>query len=257
MKKAWMVALVLGVASAVALATDVMSVNIVGFAKKTVKPGKFYIMGSNFDTLPGNNTLKDIFGTNTLAQSGNLGLCDVVMMWSPSSLTYIAFAQYEGDFYLAKNQTQFNLGIASNPVVYAGEAFWLAVAASTPMKDVTIMGEVRANTNASVPLVTGFQMVSYPFSTEINIQSTAFATSTGAGKSGNLGLADKIMVWDPDAGYQSYALYTDNAWYKAKNQAEFNLGILATNVLKMSEGFWYEAINTHTWAEPNPYLSNL
>ncbi len=237
------------------IAADVVSVNVVGYTKTELPSQKFIIRSMPFDGLTQDNlTLVDIFGTNQLTQASNYLNCDRIAMYDTASGTYKYFAQWtDGNFYLAGSPDEWNSYTVSNPVVKAGTAFWLMGSGLPGTNELTFLGEVVVASTQELALATGWQMVSYAFSSEMDIQDI---NTNGLASSGNYLNADRIVCWEGDH-YQAHALYTDGVWYHANDADEWNLIITSTKKFAIGEGFWFVATEPKTWVEPNKYLNNL
>ena len=234
------------------------SVNAVGFVNKTLPVGKWILTTCNFQKVGGGtNTLLDVFGTNQLAQSDYVGLCDLVILWNPNTATYQTYAQWtDGKFYKANDASEWNNAIEANPDVPVGTAMWVTPSGSQVAdKTLTLAGEVVSASTQTVSVVSGWQLLGYPLTCDVKLQDTKFAAS-GAAKNDYVGLCDQVILW-LGSGYQTYALWTDNNWYKANDAAEWNNGIMASNTISLGEGFWYVAQNNITWTEPSAYVNNL
>ena len=56
--------------------------------------------------------------------NGALGLCDQITVWIQSEGKYQTFALYDGVWYYANNQTEFNAGTPMDTPVELGSGFW-------------------------------------------------------------------------------------------------------------------------------------
>jgi len=257
MKKFLITAVITSLISGVAFAADsnvVSSANVVGYSQLPLEPGGvFYLTTCNF--VAESNTLVDIFGTNQLAQSGSIGSCDRVVRWDPDTDTYQTYAQYtDGNFYKANSQIEFNGSPVVNPQIPLGEGLWIIssdTASST--NTISFSGDVVSVETQTVDVVSDFQILSYPYSSDIPLNDTAFNDS-GATKSDTYSLCDKIAVWE-NPTYQSYGLAADGNWYKANDAVEWNTAPLATNDIALSQGIWYIASGGFSWVETNRYMS--
>ncbi|MDD3276174.1 MAG: hypothetical protein PHP93_03875 [Kiritimatiellales bacterium] len=242
-----------GLASVSPAQSTVASANILGYTKINLAPGgKFRLISASFETAE-TNTLSSIFGTNQLAQSDFLAGCDIISMWDPATSKYQRWAQWtDGKFYKANDAAQWGNIIEGDPEVPMGCGFWIASAgSSTETNTILISGNVVSVSTQEVAIVQNYQMISYPFSSSIALNETTFRENGGSA-SDFLAGCDKISVWTGN-GYQRYALWTDGKWYKANNAAEWGQIILATNIINLGEGVWYEAVTGFTWSETNRY----
>lgn len=265
MKKAWMVALVLGVASTVAMAqTDVMSVNVVGFTKVNVLPGgKFNLFSTPFDSIDqADANLLGVFGTNSLTKLPPFSLpppfADVVSLFDPSVPEWKFY--YQGTDNMFYDVDAWPAGSPTNPPLAPGEGFLLqSSVGSTTTNTIALMGEVVSVATQTLAMVTGFQVCGYPFSSDIDIQNTSFASMPGATKLADPmlppPLADVISVMDASGNYVNYYLNTDGKWYDV---SAWPAGTPVTDVvLRLGQGFWYNAIGSFSWVETNKYINNL
>ena len=197
-----------------------------------------------------------MFGTDQLQQAENPFNADRVWLWDTAQSRYQVWAQYtDGKFYKASSIAEWNQSIEGDPEIPAGLAMWV-IAGGSVAKELTMMGEVVSVSTQQMELVTGPQLVAYPFSTSVAIQDMALPAS---GATGNVNPfnADRIIVWT-GTSYQTYALYDgDGKWYKANSIAEWNQSILADTSIEVGDGFWYIAQSGFTWSEANPYVGNL
>ncbi len=243
--------------SSIQAENGVYSVNVVGFQKVGMAPaGEFILTAPPFEAGV-TNTLLDIFGTSTLKQDNNLLNCDRVILHDPVEQVYQAWAQWtDGVFYKANNPTEWNAGIAGNPEVPAGTGFWIVSASdSAAERAIAYVGDVVLSESIPVGILEGYQILAYPFSSDVPLQNTSFFTD-GAARDNNMLLCDRVHIYH-GGQYQAYALWTDGQWYKANNPTEWNQGILATNDLRAGQGFFYEAQAGITWSETNKYLGAL
>ncbi len=251
-----------GIIGAAAVAQAVNSVNIVGVDTLTLKPGERVIAAAKFysEGGDGTNTLIGVFGTNKLVQAGNYLNCDRVTVYDSSVSSYQSYAQFtDGHFYKCNNAAEWentSLPIQDDVVLEPGGAFWLVHPEGEGTNEVSLLGEVLGGSTDTqdVAIVEGYQMVSYPYATEIAVQDLTPANATGAGNYLN---ADRIIVWQADTQtYQAYALFDDDGkWYKANNAAEWeNTSLPPTDrVIGIGEGFWYVSQSGFTWSEGCPY----
>ena len=115
----------------------------------------------------------------------------------------------------------------------------------------SLHGEAVDVATQAVEIVTGFQLVGYPFSADIDLQDMDFAND-GATANNKVGGGARVYIWDGD-GYGIYQLKTDLMWYATTN---FGGGPVDVTV-PLGQGFWYEAKTSFTWTETNRYLGNL
>ncbi|MCU0857798.1 MAG: hypothetical protein MUC65_05270 [Pontiellaceae bacterium] len=256
MKKVLLAAVIASMVGGAAFAQTnvVTSANVVGYSKVSLEAGGKYTMSTcNFET-GATNTLLSIFGTNQLTQSDSYGDCDRIFVWNAGTQTYQAWAQWtDGVFYKANDLDEWNQAISGNPAIPVGQGFFIA--SGSVSNTVYFSGDVVAVSTQSVSVVAGYQILANPFTCDIALQATTFA-DCGAASDDSYGNCDRIYVWNGSA-YQAYALWTDGNWYKANDLDEWNQGIMATNTIALSQGFFYEAKAPITWVSTNTYLSAI
>lgn len=240
MKKLWVVVLlsVLGVSGVFAQTGEVYSLNVVGFQKLTAATG-LVLVSTPFERAP--NTLDDVIGAQLTGGKAEL-TADQVVMWNAQAQSYEQF------WLKSTDQKWYTLGgtRATNTVITPQDGFWIRNRRLTN-QTVIVSGDVVDDTARTNILLVGLNLVSYPFSSEIQINSSGLTN----GKTGKAELmADQIVIWDPASqSYQQYWLKTDRKWYTLA-------GAVATNVfVGGGRGFWYRNRNTNSfvWVEVRPY----
>ena len=228
--------LVIALAATVGLGAEtvVTSANTVGYKTVALPPGGSFIMLSmNFDAF--DQTFLGVFGTDQLTKNNKVGNADNIYVWDPALNGglggYLKFYQKaDGTF------------SPSNAPFVAGQAVWLgSPVASVTTNVLTLAGEAVDVVTQSTDIVTGFQMVGFPFSADKQLADTTFAAD-GATANNKVGLADNLYIWD-GAGY-SKAYLKPTGWDPDK-------------ALVLGQGFWYEARNPFMWDSTNTYLNNL
>ena len=242
-------------------ADSVTSVNIVGYNSMTLEDGKRYIMSAPlYDPAgDGTNTLIGIFGTDQLVQSFFPTTADRVILFDTVVGAYQNYAQFtDGHFYKANNGTEWAAKIlADDDVIETGSSFWIVHPAGAADSEIALLGEVLggASHTQDVAIVTGYQLAASPYASVVEIQSIA-KTADGATSSFFPTTADRIVTWDTVAqAYQSYALFTDDTWYKANDGTEWASKVAATGSISLGEGFWYISQGDMTITRGCPYSS--
>jgi hypothetical protein len=234
----------------------VFSVNIVGFQKQDLPPsGQFVLASVPFET-GDPATLLSVFGTNTLRQNNNIGLCDRIILYDALTQTYQTWAQWtNGNFYRANNLSQWQAVIfgntPGNPEVPIGTGFWIL---SSATNIINFVGNVVMVDQQVVPISTGLALLGYPFSSAVSIADLGLVSS-GATANNNYGLADQISIYENGA-YRTYALRAGK-WYEANSLANWRQEIEADFELQPGQGFFYRAQSAFSWTENNPYLMSL
>lgn len=254
MKKIIAIATILAAVGASYAQDEVYSVNIVGFSKVGLPAGgNAAMVACNFEA-GGTNTLTAIFGDDQLTQDNNYNNCDKVAVFDPTTQTYQQWAQWtDGVFYKANDLVEWNSGIAGDPEIPLGSGVWLKTPAGASPRDIVMSGDVVSDGAITNQLVSGLQIVSFPYSSDIAMQDTSFFDD-GAAADNNYNNCDKISIWEGDS-FQQYAVWTDGVWYKANDLAQWNEGVAATNNIQVGQAFFYKAQSGFLWSETNRYAS--
>lgn len=236
---------------------QVTSANVVGYVKKDLVPGEYMLVGTAFTgSNASTNTLKDILGSQ-LTQSANYLTADRVIMWSTNSSSYQAYAMYtDGEFYPCNTADEWNNAVAPvNPNIPVGTGFWIVPASgATETNSLVFSGDVVSAATNEISIVSGYQMINYPFSSAQEIATLDTSSMTA---SANYLTADRIGVWT-GGSYQYYGLYTDYNWYPCNDIDQWNNAVAETDyLLDIGEGFWFIAQQAQTLTETNKYINNL
>lgn len=246
------------IAVAAYAATNVTSVNVVGYTKIQSPGSKLVLKAMSFDAF--DQTLLGVFGTNQLNKAtprGGYGAADQIYIWDPSVPKYNIYAQdTDGMFYDVENWEAKDP--VTNEIITAGTAFWiLGGGTGGTTNEITMMGEVVDVQTQNVDLVEGLNLISYPFSTGIKIPDTDLVDDGAklATARGGYGAADQLYVWT-GTEYDIYAPDTNGVWRDIEDWT----GEPVSNILEIGNGFWYfrqTGEGTLTWSETNLYLDNL
>jgi len=248
--------LIAGMAVTASAATDtVSSANIVGYVKKDIPPGQYTLLGVNFgDDM---QTLVDVLGTNQLRSSSDFATADRVMLFDTVSATYKRYAlkSPQNQYYPCNTVAEWYTGSAANPVIPVGTGMWIVPASgATTTNTIYISGDVITAPTSVVSIVEGYQLVSYPFSSDMALSAISTSNLT---KNADFTKADRIVVWNGNA-YKRYGLKNDGNWYSCETVAEWYTSAPETNrVLRIGEGFWLISQGVKTYVVPSPYFNNL
>ena len=264
MKKLLIATMVVLVA-AVAVAQEVTSVNVVGFTKVNVAPGgAFNLVSLPFDAIdPADANLIGVFGTDSLTQVAPASFppvyADQVWIYDSSALEWSTYYQEtDGQFYDSDN---WPVGSPTNPPVMPGEGVLIQSSVGAVSTNVVpLMGEVVTVMTQKVDVVSGFQVLGYPFSSGTDIQDTSFADTGNRLASPFLPpvLADIIWILDDAGVYHNYYLNSDGFWYNVDDWTGVGGETPVSGVnLDLGQGFWYQATGGFEWSETNKYLNSL
>lgn len=234
---------------------SVYSVNIIGVQKVDLPPANQLRMAS-MPFVAGSNTLIEIFGTNQLKQGSTPAACDRIRFWDASEQAYVSVAQaINGVFYYLSGEGWApGYPEANDLAVEDGDSFWIVSASDAGSgRQLAMVGDIISEPTNSVPVVAGYQLLTYPFSCEMALSNTTLI-ACGATSASTPGGADRIRLWNSELqAYEGFALAPDNKWYKLSGNGWQIPYTVSTHVFTPGEGFFYWAQNPFTWAEPNPY----
>lgn len=177
---------------------------------------------------------------------------DKILKWNATAQAYAGAFKAGGTGDAAKDGKWFSdVGTwqKSSLSLAPGEGFWI-VNRSSVAQSVYVGGQVIGDAERSVVLTPGMNLISYPFSSRIALNSTQMAKN-GAYADRKSSLSDTIN--DPDAG--------GTQWLKKNGKSASNYvwyetsGAASAKVLTMAEGYWYQRRDkgAYTWKEARPY----
>jgi hypothetical protein len=219
-------------------AQEVYSPNVVGFQKisassqgLTMVSMPFYRATSTLDEVVGNQ----LYGHKSSTYADNINV------WVPGVGYTNFFLKNDGKWYDFSNQRATNFFISTHM------GFWINNQQKLSNEIVVVCGDVVDPNVITNPLVPGLSLVSYPFTTEIDINKSGL-TNGYAHKSSTY--ADNISIWNfQTKAYSNYFLKTDKKWYDFAN-------VVASNIMVgQGKSFWYRnsTSNTFNWVETRPY----
>ncbi len=247
-------ALVLALASLAPIShaqiTDaVFSANVVGVQKLSATPGLTMAATPFEEDLQDLNAVigPQLFGSN------NFNTADNILLWNPGDQQYILFflAGDVGGGFSRKWISVNPFGIATNEI-FPGEGMFIRNRQANT-QTVVVAGDVFLDPTNLQAIIPGFQLLSYPYSAEIGMNSTTF-TNGGLG-SNNFTTADNIFLWDADdQQYQLFFLAGDVGGGFSHKWISVNPFGIATNVIQPGQAFWYRHKGIgFDWVELSPY----
>jgi hypothetical protein len=223
MKKLIAVATLLAI-GAVASAQSASSVNAAGFVKKTVAPGQLVLIQNPFEQFDGGTfTVADIFGTS-------LPNGTIVYAWSQLNQRYAIETLSRGAW------TSGDQGRTSLIEFSRADGMFVSIPANAPLPsyDIFLFGEVpdsRTAVTTVLPLVSGFQMIGYPYPVSKTITETSLASIASAG--------DVVYSWN-GTGWL-FEAFSRGAWSPG------------TMVLNPGQAVFYSSVSPKDWTTTKPY----
>lgn len=237
----------------VAFAQQGTTMGVVGVTRVSRPATGLSLIGNNFGDA--SSTLNEIAPIDQFGGSFLIGNADKIYMWNSAVTNYEVYALYEsGETKEWRSGSDF-YGSGVNPVVPVGSAFWLESAGAGSGTNLYISGNVVAGEVVTNQVVSGLQLLAYPFSCDIDLNDSSL--KNGATGSFLIGNADKIYAWDISVtNYAVYALYQSGETKEWRDSDSFYSSAGAISV-DLGHGFWYEAQNGFSWIETNAYFNNL
>ena len=260
MKKVLVAAACCVLASLVWAQTEVHSVNVAGVVKVPVKGnGGFTLVGINMDAFDvANATLMGVLGNNQLTPGARPSQCDQVWTWDGTQYNLYGLKTSDMQWHDASGYPNPWTNTPVNPTLIAGDAMWIVTLAGSADKSVTLTGQAVATASQTITVNPGFNFISYPLSSAISIQNTAFKND-GAKAGSRPSQCDQIWAWDGN----QYALYglksSDMLWHDASGYPNPWTNVPVNVSFDLGSGFWYVRTDTNSfnWVEANPYIGNL
>lgn len=218
--------------------SEVYSVNVVGFQKLSMISTGLTLVQVPFSKE--SNTLDRAIGSQLTPGKTSIS-ADNISLWNAVS------QRYENCWLkLADSNWYTEAGAPATNWLIPGQGMFVRNRATTG-RVVVVSGDVPEQDRVTNNLLPGLNMVSYPFSTDIDINNSGLTN----GKSGKTSLsADNLLIWNTSTRmYDTYWLKTDKKWYTAG-------GSLASGVkVGAGVGFWYQnRTNVNfNWEEQRPY----
>lgn len=227
MKKTLWIAMVGALAASVvaASAQEVLSANAVGYIKKTLPAsGKLVAMSIPLNSM----TETDIvFGRTSVAQEAPVG--STVSFWDEGAQVWVGGGKSSKGW----------SGTQSNKVIAAGEGFFLqGVTTATEPFDVTITGEVPADTTIARPIVGGNSLgiLANPYPVDFKFGESALAQQASVGST--------VSFWDENA----------QVWVGGGKSTKGWSGTQSNKVVAAGESFFMQEVTAGTsWDAAKPY----
>jgi len=228
----------------------VYSVNIVGFQKVANPAGAFNLSGNPF-TKP-SMTVQDVVGNQGTGGDG-FGNSDNLLLWTGTTYKQLFLVGQGIDPLLDGKWVDENFE-PSTDVLAPGAGFWFKNnGAST---NVVLVGDVVSAATVDKSINPGFNLLNYPYSTTVTINSAAMNLNAAAGCTGGdgFGNADNIYVWNGSQYVQFFLVglgidpLLDDKWVDENFEP-------TTAVINPGQGFWYKRQGAAglTWHTVKPY----
>lgn len=228
---------------------EVYSLNVVGFQKVTAPSNGLMLASSPFD--PNDPGINKVIGPQ-MTPGGSYGVGDNIIMWAAASQGY-------KNFYLrtigGSNQwIDVNVSpniVATNAFIDPGVGFWVRNRHASNQV-IVVSGDVVNQATMSKTVVPGLQILSYPYSTAIGLNSCGL---TNGKPTTSFGTADNVIMWD--AATQTYKNYYLRTMSGTNKWIDVNVSpnVIASNDIPSGSAFWYRSRGaaSFTWVASKPY----
>jgi len=225
----------------------VSSANVVGYVQtETPAAGSFNIV-SLVQFSNGSNTvhIQDAIGNmDVLNASAAWNNADKLITWNGGYLKYGLYQPASGDAYWMASGAGWSipaLASAADVELKRGEGVWYLTGTGGSSTNITVSGDVFLDDTFNVDLVGTLTLLSYPYSSDINLTNMVVSNATASATWVD---ADKVIVWN--GGYVKYGLYqpaSGDAYWMASG-AGWSIPALASPAdvsVGLGQGFWYQA----------------
>jgi len=248
----------LGLAASVTLAAtnEVVSVNVVGYAKVNVPASKLVLCSAGFNTMDPNATVQEIMAGQLTGGWDYFG-GDHVYLWDATAQQYtVLWKQDTGGVLDGDGWLDSNTGVLSTNKLVPGSAFWVE-SSQTADQTLTLLGEVVSAPTVNVPMVEGLNFFSYPYSADQALTNSTLQAANGSVGGWDYFTADHVYSWDVTSQqYTVYWLQDTAGVLDGDGWVDANTGVASTEVMSLAEGFWYERMagsGSLTWSPTIPY----
>lgn len=253
MKKSMMILASVALGASMAAAENVESKNIVGFANVDVPAGAFRLVGANWQTMDGENSvsIQDLFNANELYMDEvtyENEKCDQIYVINGSTCEIYTYGyDYENSVYAWVDV----FGVATKQFS-RGDAFWFKRSSESPATTLTLAGQAPFDTSVAHTLPTGFSLFSYAFPNQTGFNDLGINAYMDEVTYEN-DKCDQIYVFNGT----SYDVYTYGYDYENSVYAWLDNFGVATAGLPVGTSAWYkrstEAGGNLNWTENKPY----
>lgn len=229
----------------------VYSVNIVGFQKVTVAPGKTDFSSNPF--VKSSASIQDVIG-NQGEGGETISDADNILFWNGSSYDVAYLSAGNGPPYDG-NWIDENGDILTTPI-QPGTGFLFKNRVGGATNTLVLVGDVVSAATVSQTINPGLNLISYPYSTTIALNSLNLHLAQGAHGAETIGDADQMFVWNPvTASYAKYYLSSGNGAPIDDNWIDEN-GDTSPVVINPGDSIWYfrkPSLGALTYTETKPY----
>ena len=219
----------------------VYSINAMGLQHIPVPASALNLAGVPYER--DSNTINDVLG-GQLTAGPDLNTADVAYFYDAAAQSYrLAYLYTDGtNSYWIDNQSQTP---ATNRIV-PGMGFWIR-SHQASNQSAAVIGEVPRDGAVTNAVVTGLQLLAYPYPTASAISDLTISNSATRGEAPDS--ADTMYLWDRTSqSFKTFYYYSDGSLI------DYSTGNPATNTLAPGEAFWYRHVGSgFSWVETKPY----
>lgn len=252
MKKVLIMVAVAALATSAFAQDSVYSMNVVGVQKvNSANGGGYSLHAMPFEA--DNYDINAVVATQLTAGATYLA-GDKINIWDAANQEYKIYyfrnSSKQGivnKWVAATNEN----AVATDGLVPPGSGFWIQSDVVSE-QEVTLVGDVVNDAAVTNSIVTGYNLVAYPFSTDRAINEMQITNGTAGA---TFLASDKLIRWDADSQtFISYYFRNSskqgivNKWVRADDE-----NTITTDEVASGEGFWYQALNPSEWKANRPY----
>ena len=227
----------------------VSSANVVGYVQKEIPSAGNFDIFSVTQFSDGSNTvhIQDaIDNIGDLNASATWGNADKLIVWNGSYLQYGLYQPADGEPYWMLDGAGWaipSLAAPSDVLLSRGEGVWFLTGTDGVSTNAYVSGDVFMDDSFNVDLVGTLTLLSYPYTSEINLTNLVVSNATASATWAN---ADKVIAWN--GSYVQYGLYqpASGAPYWMLDGAGWAIPSLAAPssvALDLGKGFWYLSVH--------------
>ena len=265
MKKILITALLSSLIAGAAFADNsnvVSSANVVGYVQtETPAAGVFKIValtqfsdGTTNDTVGIQDVISNLADLNADVAGSAAAAADKLHVYTGIGYdSYALFQPVAGDpYWLSTSDAEWFIpGYEATPPSSAsfsrGAAVWYETAVGGTSTNATTSGDVYLDDTFLVTVPAGYSLLSYPYSSDITLDTLVISNATADVAGSGAAAADKLHIYT-GIGYNSYALFQpvsgDPYWLSTGDAEWFIPGYEATppatTTIGLGAGFWFE-----------------
>lgn len=200
--------------------------------------------------IPFNTNINNVFQGQLTGEATETP-ADKVIIYSVATQAYISYFKADNTGDSEKNGKFFSSDWTLSTLTFApGMAFWIQNCHSSS-QNVFLAGELVLDNSKTLTLYPQMNLIAYPFSSRIALNSTDLKNDGAHGAAAQSGSPDVLSSVNPAADYWLYVEEgnaSSGKWFDTDN-------LLANTYLAPGKGYWYnrQLTSSFYWSEIRPY----